>query len=403
MAIINVEKLIILVQERPLLWDTRSELYHDRVRKDAAWEELTKELHPEEWEKASKVQRKNMVKIAKTRWNSTRDQFRRELSETSRSGDGGAKKRPYIYTKQLRFLRDIMELRPTVDNLEEQTGSIDSDETQMETQKSPDDATTNPPEMSQQIQTSSGPEETPAEIHPAPRRRSRNPPVQAPTDNRAVIDSRVLDNLNRNQSESPEELMLRSLSPFLSLKIAKTRWNSTRDQFRRELSETSRSGDGGAKKRPYIYTKQLRFLRDIMELRPTVDNLEEQTGSIDSDETQMETQKSPDDATTNPPEMSQQIQTSSGPEETPAEIHPAPRRRSRNPPVQAPTDNCAVIDSRVLDYLNRNQSESPEELMLRSLSPFLSCVPEVRRPVFMSTMNTILDIFSWPQDPTELT
>ncbi|XP_044141498.1 uncharacterized protein LOC122931498 [Bufo gargarizans] len=216
MAIINVEKLIILVQERPLLWDTRSELYHDRVRKDPAWEELTKELHPEEWEKASKVLRKNMVKIAKTRWNSTRDQFRRELSETSRSGDGGAKKRPYIYTKQLRFLRDIMELPPTVDNLEEQTGSIDSDETQIETQKSPDVATTNPPEMSQQIQTSSGPEETPAEIHPAPRRRSRNPPVQAPTDNRAVIDSRVLDYLNRNQSESPEELMLRSLGPFLS-------------------------------------------------------------------------------------------------------------------------------------------------------------------------------------------
>ncbi|XP_044151901.1 uncharacterized protein LOC122939804 isoform X4 [Bufo gargarizans] len=60
-----------------------------------------------------------------------------------------------------------------------------------------------------------------------------------------------------------------------SVKKTENRWNSCSDQYCRELTEMGRSGDGAPRKRPYMYTKQLRFLKPVMDLRPTVDSHEE--------------------------------------------------------------------------------------------------------------------------------
>ncbi|XP_075719872.1 uncharacterized protein LOC142760568 [Rhinoderma darwinii] len=125
----DVEKLICLVHDRPQLWNTNDEAYHDRTGKEVAWDEVAHSLFGQEWEKSTTRDRKTIVDDVKTRWRSCRDQFRREYGNKGRSGDGASKKRPYIYMKQLMFLKDIMEMRPCSDNLndtEEEAGHVEA-------------------------------------------------------------------------------------------------------------------------------------------------------------------------------------------------------------------------------------------------------------------------------------
>ncbi|XP_040288522.1 uncharacterized protein LOC121001499 [Bufo bufo] len=117
----NVEKLITQIQERPQIWDTRCDGYRDRVAKERAWEEVAQHMMASQWEKANSKKRRDLIQRVKTRWHSCRDQLCRELIQSKgHSGDGGLLKKPYMYTRQLQFLRPILELRPTVDNLEDE-------------------------------------------------------------------------------------------------------------------------------------------------------------------------------------------------------------------------------------------------------------------------------------------
>lgn len=45
MAEVDIEHLIILVQERPVLWDKTIEEYKDRVKSRNAWIDIFKELN----------------------------------------------------------------------------------------------------------------------------------------------------------------------------------------------------------------------------------------------------------------------------------------------------------------------------------------------------------------------
>ncbi|XP_044135509.1 uncharacterized protein LOC122927593 [Bufo gargarizans] len=115
----DVEKLIVLVQDRPCLWDLRCSEYQDRYKKDAAWEEVTQDLFAAIWQTTKGQSRRNLIEEVKNRWRSCRDQFRKEMRKQGRSGAGLPKKRPYLFREQLMFLRAVMDLRPTEDNLEE--------------------------------------------------------------------------------------------------------------------------------------------------------------------------------------------------------------------------------------------------------------------------------------------
>ncbi|XP_040289832.1 uncharacterized protein LOC121002442 [Bufo bufo] len=115
---LDVERMIVLVQERPCIWDTRSVEYHDRYKKEAAWQEVTQELFLNVWGKTSEKNRHALFEEVKNRWRSCRNQFRKEMVHSC-SGSGLPKKRPYMFKEQLMFLRAIMDLRPTEDNLEE--------------------------------------------------------------------------------------------------------------------------------------------------------------------------------------------------------------------------------------------------------------------------------------------
>ncbi|XP_040271743.1 uncharacterized protein LOC120987216 [Bufo bufo] len=231
MTSFDVGKLIVLIEERPNLWDTRCDAYHDRIRRDRSWGEIGKELAGSEWDKVDSKRRQNKISKIKTRWNTCRDQFRRELNMKKKRGDGSLSKKPYLYTNQLQFLRPIMEIRPTVDNLEEEPAESrssfercgeavehGSDPEVQASQTAVDPELSQPPDISQQDQPArpGTTEQAGADSQRhSSGRRQRAPHHDYALDTRAIIDLRALEYLNQNRGESKEEGLLRGLAPYM--------------------------------------------------------------------------------------------------------------------------------------------------------------------------------------------
>ncbi|XP_044129690.1 uncharacterized protein LOC122922971 [Bufo gargarizans] len=191
--------------------------------------------------------------------------------------------------------------------------------------------------------------------------------------------------------------------PIFVSTVKKTKWNSCRDQFRREVTEMVRSGEGAPKKRPYIYTEQLRFLRPVMDLRLTVDSLEDP-------EPQPSPQSDPGGAETPPvfsPEMSP---TNLAEEESegvqrglagPGEVNPddsqrpQSRRRRSAPQASSGITTKEVIDSQVIQYLAQKRAEGCEEVLMRGLAPLLQ-VPQEKQAACIASITLVLEMYRHP-------
>ncbi|XP_044124888.1 uncharacterized protein LOC122919769 [Bufo gargarizans] len=183
------------------------------------------------------------------------------------------------------------------------------------------------------------------------------------------------------------------------VKQTKTRWASCRDQFRREVTSKGRSGEGPSRKRPYIYTPQLQFLRPVMDLRPTVDSLE---ASEESDTAGSETPAvfspatSPAATPIEDPEDSAQGQDPLPLASPPRHVQPQPRRRRQVPPSSSGPESREAIDARVIDFLAQRRSDGKEEKMLRGLGPLLQQVPANEQPDCMACLNMVIKMFICP-------
>ncbi|XP_068112231.1 uncharacterized protein [Hyperolius riggenbachi] len=108
---ISLEHLISMVHARPELWDTECPRYSDRYWKKKVWDEVCAMLTPD-WQILSERQRKQRAKDIQTRWRSARDRYRRDLNESQGKGIPGIqKKKPYVFFKDLGFLKKSMEMR----------------------------------------------------------------------------------------------------------------------------------------------------------------------------------------------------------------------------------------------------------------------------------------------------
>ncbi|XP_075694941.1 uncharacterized protein LOC142661430 [Rhinoderma darwinii] len=177
----------------------------------------------------------------------------------------------------------------------------------------------------------------------------------------------------------------------------KTRWWSCCNQFRREIGEKGRSGDGGSRKRPYIYMKQLMFLKDIMEMRTTTDNLEDT-----ADDTIAESQPqppaahdlplSPEPTPLHPAPVQSARAVASAPEERP--LRTTTRRR------RAPQPSAGgQVDSRVLEYLSRAADEDGQDFFARGIVPLLRLVPMDRMARLHASIITLIDASTPPHNP----
>lgn len=63
---------------------------------------------------------------------------------------------------------------------------------------------------------------------------------------------------------------------FILGELIRKKWKNIRDRFARELQERKgKSGDGARTKAPYVYTKHLQFLKDILTPKQTINSLEQ--------------------------------------------------------------------------------------------------------------------------------
>ncbi|XP_073446028.1 uncharacterized protein [Dendrobates tinctorius] len=216
------------------------------------------------------------------------------------------------------------------------------------------------------------------------------------------------------------------------------RWRSIRDQYRRERQQRSRSGNTGYVKRKYIYYDRLSFLAPILDLRPTQSNLTDRgTGSetdpiIDpgsageevagpsSPPTRSRGEDSSQDvplpAPQSPPPGPSGAATASARAEEQGNINSSPtdhirgspqpaatsqRGRSRRRQIPA-TDTCTNVDTGVLNYLARVNSDDGEEAYSRSLANYLRALSREVRLRTRGCFQILLDACTYPNTPYKL-
>ncbi|XP_044144964.1 xyloside xylosyltransferase 1 isoform X3 [Bufo gargarizans] len=185
----------------------------------------------------------------------------------------------------------------------------------------------------------------------------------------------------------------------------KNRWYSCRDQFKRELNQRHKSGDGSLAKKPYLYTEHLQFLRPVMETRPTVDNL---CSALEADQAPSgpaspENPSAPPSTDETPPLEPVREDVPEN-RTVPQQISTQPRssgRRRGPPPHDSGLDTRAIVEARVMDYLNQNRGESADETMIKSLVPLLKKIPEERKARCLSAVALLMDLFAGPQEPLQ--
>ncbi|XP_063987185.1 transcription factor Adf-1 isoform X2 [Diachasmimorpha longicaudata] len=108
---IDVEKFIIEVKKKPIVYDYRHDMYGDRAAKTKAWNEIAAAII-DDWERMSSETRETMEKILRSKWRHIRDYFTKELKARQLTAAGSPRKRkPYAYFKNLSFLLPIIEAK----------------------------------------------------------------------------------------------------------------------------------------------------------------------------------------------------------------------------------------------------------------------------------------------------
>ncbi|XP_069815952.1 uncharacterized protein [Dendropsophus ebraccatus] len=202
----DVEKLIHLIEERPYLWNKRDAFYVNRTRRDKGWSEIAHEIYGQQWASGSKKEKQELVERLKSRWQTCRDQFKREMQMRSRSGDGRMPKRTYVYTEQLMFLKQVLDVGPTSDNLVAEDEASGSSQGNQE-KEVPDSREEESMEAAENLDTS------PAEsVQICQRRRRENRNVVS---TKSQIDSEVLAILKKRGEQKPNQLFCNSLAVAL--------------------------------------------------------------------------------------------------------------------------------------------------------------------------------------------
>ncbi|KAH9629104.1 hypothetical protein HF086_008553 [Spodoptera exigua] len=115
---INVENLISLVQNRPVLWDKTLEIYKDKNLRTAGWREICIILN-EDFEEMEEKNRQDYAKSIVKKWTNIRDSWMRSINEkkkSKKSGSSATCPRAYVYHRQMLFLKKIVSPADTHDS-----------------------------------------------------------------------------------------------------------------------------------------------------------------------------------------------------------------------------------------------------------------------------------------------
>ncbi|XP_044142261.1 uncharacterized protein LOC122932106 [Bufo gargarizans] len=165
------------------------------------------------------------------------------------------------------------------------------------------------------------------------------------------------------------------------------------------MTSKGRSGEGTSRKRAYIYTAQLQFLRPVMELRPTVDSLDlSQESETSGSETPavFSPQASPAPTPAEDPEDSTLAEAPLPLASPPRIVQPQPRLRRQVPPSTSGQESREVIDARVIDFLAQRRSDGVKAKMLRGLGPLMKHVTPLEHHECLASLAVVIKMFALP-------
>ncbi|KAL0871595.1 hypothetical protein ABMA27_004127 [Loxostege sticticalis] len=111
---ILMEEFISLIETHPVLWDKSLEDYKNRIATQNAWKEILLTMYPD-YETWSEKDRQECAKKIVKKWTHIRDTFiksEKKIQYQKMCGSGAKTARPYLYHKQLIFLRKV--IQPTI-------------------------------------------------------------------------------------------------------------------------------------------------------------------------------------------------------------------------------------------------------------------------------------------------
>ncbi|CAG9853855.1 unnamed protein product [Phyllotreta striolata] len=128
---INVPVLLREVEKRPLLWDKWHEDFKERLKKNIAWTEVCEVLF-DDYNNMEESQQKIKMVEATSKWRHVRDNFLRSEKKQLEAKKLGLKRiAPYLYSRQLQFLRKTFKIEGqedplTVDTLPEEDSTLNA-------------------------------------------------------------------------------------------------------------------------------------------------------------------------------------------------------------------------------------------------------------------------------------
>ncbi|KAG5889463.1 hypothetical protein JTB14_016442 [Gonioctena quinquepunctata] len=116
---IDIKFLLSLVEERPALWDKTSELYKDKIARDAAWREICVILD-DEFDELEPKERQEFSKLVTKKWGCVRDSWMKCAKRQNEHKMSGSSRpyRHYLYHDHMRFLEKLIDFSTTQEDEE---------------------------------------------------------------------------------------------------------------------------------------------------------------------------------------------------------------------------------------------------------------------------------------------
>ncbi|XP_068207667.1 uncharacterized protein [Palaemon carinicauda] len=127
---IDTDRLISLVEARPVLWDKSLAEYKSRYLTTSAWKEVCSGLLEdlEDFEQLSNKEQNDFGKLVYKRWRNVKDNWlkaQRKFYERRRSGSGVKTAKLYLYNEPLSFLKKNLHFRETEDCINADEDTVD--------------------------------------------------------------------------------------------------------------------------------------------------------------------------------------------------------------------------------------------------------------------------------------
>ncbi|KAL1509968.1 hypothetical protein ABEB36_004631 [Hypothenemus hampei] len=117
---VDIENLISLVEQRPVLWDRSLESYKDKYQNREAWKGIFCMLN-DDFENLNELEKNEYGKSVIQKWNNVRDSFLKSLKKVNSQKTSGARARTvrkYLFYEQLLFLKKIYDPKVSSSNLD---------------------------------------------------------------------------------------------------------------------------------------------------------------------------------------------------------------------------------------------------------------------------------------------